>query len=107
MEGQIYLAGVDSAEEPLPELASDSKRRLSEAAIARLRGTAYELRGEAEAELDVVGEALCFRPATDNGLPIAYWIADRHLGPGVITQPGSDGGVFQAAGQDHGISASR
>lgn len=105
--GQIYLAGVNSAEEPLPELASDSKSRVSKAAIARLRETACGLLGETDAELDVVREALCFRPATDSGLPIVDRIADRHLGPNVSTRPGSDGGIYLCAGHGPwGISQS-
>lgn len=105
--GQIYLAGVNSADEPLPALASDAQGKRSPAAIARLRETACALLGETEADLDVVREALCFRPATASGLPIIDRIADRHLGPGVTTRPGSDGGVFLAAGHGPwGISQS-
>ncbi|KAI0173610.1 FAD dependent oxidoreductase [Hypoxylon sp. FL1284] len=103
--GLVYVAGLNSAAEPLPDLATDAKSRIDAAAVERLRATAGEVLGEDEVE--VVREGLCFRPVTDTGTPILGRIPDTCLGPSVRTRPGPDGGVYLAAGHGPwGISLS-
>ncbi|KAI1772710.1 FAD dependent oxidoreductase [Hypoxylon cercidicola] len=103
--GHIYIAGLNSATEPLPGLATDSKGRIKRDAVERLRDTAREVLGEADVE--VVREGLCFRPVTDSGTPILGRIPDTCLGPSVKTRPGPEGGVYLAAGHGPwGISMS-
>ncbi|KAK8132689.1 oxidoreductase [Apiospora kogelbergensis] len=108
--GQIYLAGLNSATEPLPELAKDSKENLSRPAIQKLRDTAREIlawEGATEDDFEVTREGLCFRPVTEDGLPIIGRIPDEHLGPNVRTRRGAEGGVYLAAGHGPwGISMS-
>ncbi|KAI0883856.1 FAD dependent oxidoreductase [Annulohypoxylon maeteangense] len=103
--GHIYVAGLNSATEPLPALATDSKSNISRPAIEKLRETAKKVLGEDEVE--VVREALCFRPATDRGTPILGRIPDSCLGPATNTRPSPEGGVYLAAGHGPwGISMS-
>ncbi|ORY67263.1 FAD dependent oxidoreductase [Pseudomassariella vexata] len=105
--GHIYIAGVNSATEPLPGLATDAKHNISKPSILRLRDTAREMLGQDDAEDDfeVVREGLCFRPVTNSGLPIVDRIPDACLG--VSTRPGAEGGVYLAAGHGPwGISQS-
>lgn len=103
--GHIYIAGLNSAAEPLPDLATDAKGRISREAVEKLRGTAREVLGEDNVE--VVREGLCFRPVTDKGTPILDRIPDKCLGPAVRTRPGAEGGVYLAAGHGPwGISMS-
>ncbi|KAK6860000.1 hypothetical protein PG995_003636 [Apiospora arundinis] len=108
--GQIYLAGLNSATEPLPELATDSKGNLSKSAIQKLRDTAREIlarEGAADDGFEVTREGLCFRPVTEDGLPIIGRIPDEQLGASVRTRPGAEGGVYLAAGHGPwGISMS-
>ncbi|KAK7962452.1 fad dependent oxidoreductase superfamily protein [Apiospora aurea] len=107
--GQIYLAGLNSATEPLPELATDSKANISKSAIQTLHDTAREIlaREGAADEFEVTREGLCFRPVTENGLPIVGRIPDEHLSASMRTRPGADGGVYLAAGHGPwGISMS-
>lgn len=96
--GHIYLAGLNSTAIPLPKLASDAQ--VSSAAVASLKQMAQELLGgDGDADdLEVVREALCFRPITSSGVPFITRIPDEKLGVGVSTRPGADGGVFLAAG---------
>ena len=59
-----------------------------------------------EDDLDIIREALCFRPVTPAGQPIVARVTDSKLG-GVTTRRGGDGGVFLAAGHGPwGISMS-
>ncbi|KAK3941937.1 FAD dependent oxidoreductase [Diplogelasinospora grovesii] len=105
--GQIYLAGLNSSAVPLPDTAGQSK--IDSAAIASLKAMASELLGPevGEDDLETVREGLCFRPVTASGTPIVSRIPDRHLGVGMTTRPGADGGVFIAAGHGPwGISMS-
>lgn len=56
-------------------------------------------------DLEVLREALCFRPWTESGRPIVTRVGDWVLGSGVVSPPG--GGVFMAAGHGPwGISLS-
>lgn len=107
--GHIYIAGLNSASEPLPALASESKTNISRSSIEKLRATAREVLGQggADDDLEVVREGLCFRPVTTNGLPIITRLPDDALGDGVTTRPGAEGGVYLAAGHGPwGISMS-
>ncbi|KAH8201176.1 hypothetical protein TruAng_004644 [Truncatella angustata] len=98
--GHIYIAGLNSATEPLPPLATDSKGKISKSAIEQLLATAREVigQGEEEHDLEIVKEGLCFRPVTTSGLPIIGRIPDNALGAGMATRPGAEGGVYLAAG---------
>jgi len=49
-------------------------------------------------DIKVTREGLCFRPVTQRGVPFVCRLGDEHLGPGVSTRPGPDGGVYIAAG---------
>ncbi|KAI2472302.1 nucleotide-binding domain-containing protein [Annulohypoxylon bovei var. microspora] len=103
--GHIYVAGLNSATEPLPALATDSKNNISKSAIEKLRGTVKEVLGEDN--IEVVREGLCFRPATDRGTPILSRIPDSCLGPAVNTRSAPEGGVYLATGHGPwGISMS-
>ncbi|KAI1460111.1 FAD dependent oxidoreductase [Annulohypoxylon moriforme] len=103
--GHIYVAGLNSATEPLPALAIDSKDNISKSAIEKLCETAKKVLGEDDVE--VVREALCFRPATERGTPILGRIPDSCLGPATNTRPGPEGGVYLASGHGPwGISMS-
>lgn len=103
--GHIYIAGLNSATEPLPDLATDSKGRISRSSIDTLRQTANEVLGEDD--IQVVREGLCFRPVTERGTPILSRVPDEYLGPSIGTRPGPEGGVYVATGHGPwGISMS-
>lgn len=103
-DGYIYVAGLNSATEPLPHLPADARAGIRREAIERLRGTARLVLGSTtdgdddDDEIEVIREGLCFRPATARGTPILDRIPDAWLGPGVKTRPGAEGGVYLAAG---------
>ncbi len=102
--GEIYIAGVNSSSIPLPPLPGDAQ--VSPQSVEQLKEEAMALMGTPQ-DLEILGEGLCFRPVTPWGLPIVARIGDQHLGPGVATRPGADGGVFLAAGHGPwGISLS-
>ncbi|KAF4122858.1 Glycine/D-amino acid oxidase (deaminating) [Geosmithia morbida] len=105
-ESVIYLAGVNSAAIPLPPLATGSKT--VEASVDKLKDVARQLIAIEEGDdLEVVRTGLCFRPITPTGTPILDKIPDEHLGKGIETRSGSDGGVFVAVGHGPwGISLS-
>ncbi|KAH8886846.1 FAD dependent oxidoreductase [Thozetella sp. PMI_491] len=96
--GELFIGGANSSTIPLPEVAGE--QRVEHEPIKYLRETALALLGPdgADDDLQVVREALCFRPVTPWGLPIIARIPDDHLGAGMATRPGADGGVFLAAG---------
>ncbi|KAG8166484.1 hypothetical protein KVR01_002173 [Diaporthe batatas] len=105
--GQLYVAGLNTDEIPLPELATE--KPISVDAIDQLKRVAARLLGEGGAvdDLEVVREGLCFRPVTPYGTPIISRIDDVHLEEGIATRPGAEGGVFLAAGHGPwGISLS-
>ncbi|KAK1768805.1 FAD dependent oxidoreductase [Phialemonium atrogriseum] len=105
--GNIYIAGLNSSAIPLPEPAGPAKAQ--EASIARLKQSANELLGSdaGHDDLEILREGLCFRPVTPSGKPIISRIPDEHLGIGVNTRAGADGGVYVAAGHGPwGISLS-
>lgn len=109
LDGSIYIAGINSATEPLPPLPSDAV--IDADKISRLKETATRMvsfgqEGD-ESDLEVVREGHCFRPLSDTGVPVLARIADAELGPGVRTRPGAEGGVYVAAGHGPwGISLS-
>lgn len=107
--GYIYITGLNAPTEPLPPLATESRTRIQKLAIEQLRGTIREVLGitEKKNEVEVVREGVCFRPITDNGLPIISRIPDEALGADVNTRAGPEGGVYLAAGHGPwGISLS-
>ncbi|ROT41001.1 FAD dependent oxidoreductase superfamily [Sodiomyces alkalinus F11] len=101
LDGNIYIAGINSATEPLPPLPSDAV--IDAAKIRKLKETAgrmvssFDQEGNG-ADLEVVREGHCFRPVSDAGVPILARIPDADLGIGVRTRPGPEGGVYVAAG---------
>lgn len=98
LNGQIFVGGLNSATEPLPALATDSKQQISKTGIERLRETCREVlgQGQAEDDLEVVREGLCFRPITESGVPIVGRIPDEWTG--LRTEAGSESGVYLASG---------
>ena len=107
VDGNIYFAGLNSAVIPLPSGPEGAK--VIPAEMAKVKGAARELLGDKKGEddLQVVKEALCFRPVTSWGTPIVGRIPDEQLGAGVSTRPGAEGGVYLATGHGPwGISMS-
>ena len=103
--GEIYIAGLNDAALPLPEVATD--RKIDVKSVDVLKGTAKRLLGKdgGEDDLEVLREGLCFRPVTRKGVPIVGRVKDEGLG--LETKGGSDGGVWIAAGHGPwGISLS-
>lgn len=106
--GEIYVAGLNSADVALPALATEA--RVDDDAVARLREVARKLLGVPggrEDELQVVREGLCFRPVTRSGRPVVMRVEEGALGDGVGTRGAGEGGVFVGAGHGPwGISLS-
>ena len=106
--GEIYFAGLNSAVVPLPSVAEGSKVQTE--SMELVKQAARELLGsdiDGEDDLEVVREGLCFRPVTPWGLPIVARVPDEHLGGGIQTKLGAEGGVFMATGHGPwGISMS-
>ncbi|TPX14482.1 uncharacterized protein E0L32_005446 [Thyridium curvatum] len=105
--GRLFLGGVNSAEIPLPALATQSK--VLGPSVEELKQIAAELLASETGHTDyeIVRQSLCFRPVTPWGLPIIAGIPDEHLGIAMGTRPGEEGGVFVAAGHGPwGISMS-
>ena len=116
--GEIYIAGINDAGMPLPELATEAKIRDEDVQRLRKEGQKLlgkEVDGKVE-DLEVVRTGLCFRPVTDRGTPILGRIAGERLGGGgrsvgvggrKITGGDDDYGVWIAAGHGPwGISLS-
>ena len=98
--GEIYIAGLNDANLPLPKLATDST--IDDEAIETLKKTAERLCGVEGREVEVLRKGVCFRPVTRRGEPILCRVKESELG-GVETE----GGVFVAAGHGPwGISLS-
>ncbi|KAK4155150.1 FAD dependent oxidoreductase [Chaetomidium leptoderma] len=98
--GHIYFSGLNSSTLPLPDAAAGKATPYREN-LVQLRQAAEEILGsgaEAENDLEMVREGLCFRPITSWGTPIISSIRDRDLAAGMVTRPGPEGGVFVAAG---------
>ena len=112
--GEIYIAGLNDAGIPLPELATG--RKVDQVCITILKNKAKELLGkeinelgagiglkDEEWDLDILREGLCFRPVGPQGVPFLGKLEEKGLG-GVKTK---DGGVWVAAGHGPwGISMS-
>ena len=98
--GEIYIAGLNDASLPLPEVATDGV--IDKKSIGVLRETAKKLLGkEGEDDLEVLREGLCFRPVGSRNTPYVGRVEDRFLG--IKTK----GGVWIAAGHGPwGISLS-
>ncbi|OCK85832.1 FAD dependent oxidoreductase [Lepidopterella palustris CBS 459.81] len=95
--GEIYIAGLNSTQIGLPEVATDIQ--INEQAMKQLKDCAAVMLGLQDGEgLHVLRESLCFRPVTSSGRPIISRVADEKLGGGISTREGSEGGVFVAAG---------
>lgn len=94
---EIYIAGLNDPNLTLPNLPTDATP--DEASVQELNAIAQKLLGtDADAsDLQVVREALCFRPVTKRGVPILAKLPDDELG-GIKTKRGADGGVFVCAG---------
>ncbi|OJD10694.1 hypothetical protein AJ78_08366 [Emergomyces pasteurianus Ep9510] len=107
--GEIYLAGLNISETPLPELASDAHGMMEADKVARVRKATVTLMGRIDPsvtsrdtegegnvdDLEVLREALCFRPWTESGQPIVARVGNQVLGSGAAVPAG---GVFMAAG---------
>ena len=106
MGGEIYIAGLNDANIPLPELATG--RKIDPESIETLKRTAQRLLGQSDVEdleegVEVVREGLCFRPVTGRGTPIIDRLDERKLG---VKLP-EGGGVWVSAGHGPwGISLS-
>ena len=94
---EIYVAGLNDSELPLPRLASNTKP--DPAAIDRLRQVANHMLGipGTESDLETIREGLCFRPVA-KGNPIVSRVTNALLGE-EVAQDGADGGVFVSAGK--------
>lgn len=88
---EIWIGGFNnnSTELPLPELATDAKALINKESIAHLRGVATHMTGLKEEgkaavdDLEIIHEALCFRPASKSGVPILDRISERDLGANI------------------------
>ncbi|KAI0340744.1 FAD dependent oxidoreductase [Trametopsis cervina] len=89
LSGDIWLGGYNSSSIPLPALASSAIPHAS--ALSALLDTARSLCGE---DVEVVREALCFRPVAPTGRPVVARMHEADLGDGVKVA----GGVFVATG---------
>ncbi|KAI5297438.1 hypothetical protein KEM55_004695 [Ascosphaera atra] len=112
---EIYIAGLNPYDIPLPSLPTESRKAIKSAQIEQVRRAAVMLMGRAKEEgvvgdymeniddLEVQREALCFRPVTDHGLPIVARLQQEDLG----CDARFTGGVFLASGHGPwGISLS-
>ncbi|GAB7348844.1 hypothetical protein MBLNU459_g7552t1 [Dothideomycetes sp. NU459] len=108
--GEIYVAGLNDADLPLPEIATEAE--INNRAIEELKRTGQRLCGLQDGgadDLEVLREGLCFRPVTDRGTPILGRLRDEEVGLAKAedTLSGEAGGVFVAAGHGPwGISLS-
>ncbi|KIV90379.1 hypothetical protein PV10_07688 [Exophiala mesophila] len=100
-QAEIWLGGLNDADLPLPELATDVKAMIDRQSVNTVRKTIVQLTGLAreasdlhQDDLETVREGLGFRPVSRRGRPIVSRIKDEDLG-GLTTGPG---GVFIASG---------
>ncbi|KAL4801783.1 FAD dependent oxidoreductase [Aspergillus unguis] len=114
---EIYIAGLNSREIPVPERVEDLKRYWDETEMKKLKDVTVRLMGKLpsgqteanddvanENDLDILREGLCLRPVAERGVPFVSKIADPSLG-GLKTN--KNGGVYVAAGHGPwGISLS-
>ena len=98
-ESEVYIAGLNDASLPLPELATDAKiEKDSNAELHRISEKLLGKPGAKPGDLEILKEGLCFRPVTRTGVPILAQVPDQKLGSGVNTRSSAGGGVFIAAG---------
>lgn len=99
---EIYMAGLNSLDIPLPAVATDVRGIMKKEESDRVRKAATILMGRAGAkpgeenveDFEIVHESLCFRPYIESGLPI---IAQLHADAiGAEIQPADR--VFMATG---------
>lgn len=117
----IYLAGLNSSELPLPNVATevDPTPGLDDPHILSLLKVARQLilpqmnakgnNNDTDADLEVIRTGLCHRPVTTNHRPILTRIDPKHYAPGVVLQGGEQGtrGLYVCAGHGPwGISMS-
>ncbi|KAF3901935.1 hypothetical protein ABW21_db0208006 [Orbilia brochopaga] len=101
VNGDIYLAGLNSSTIPLPDVATDVKAQTGD--IEELVSLADDLVGESN--VTVVKTGLCHRPVTPAGRPMLARIPDDVLD--IKTAKGGKGGVYVCAGHGPwGISLS-
>ncbi|EAW12231.1 NAD(P)/FAD-dependent oxidoreductase [Aspergillus clavatus NRRL 1] len=115
--GEIYIAGLNSTQIPLPSQAEDSHKLMEQKEMERLRQVAIRLMGKlvdgsAESteevintnDLEIVREGLCFRPVSARGVPFVAKVEDDLLGgfkTGTQNKKAAGrarGGVFVATG---------
>ncbi|KAF1978371.1 FAD dependent oxidoreductase [Bimuria novae-zelandiae CBS 107.79] len=95
--GELYLAGLNSTMIPLPERPEDVKVDMK--AIDQMKKCAARMIGAVDGkEMEVLREALCFRPVTASGRPLVCRVPNTKLGGGLKTRKDGEGGVFLAAG---------
>lgn len=108
---EIYIAGLNDPKLSLPEHATGAV--INDKSMTEIKKAAIQLLGLAtpegdqitENDLEVIREAVCFRPVTNSGTPIITTISDSDLGK--HTKHPHGGGVFVAAGHGPwGISLS-
>ncbi|KAM5535473.1 hypothetical protein V8D89_010810 [Ganoderma adspersum] len=92
--GDVWLGGLNPPHTTLPNLPSDAY--VDPAEVDRLLAVGRALCGE---DIEVMGQALCFRPVSATGRPIIARMHEADLGDG-LKPPGLDGqgGVFVATG---------
>jgi glycine/D-amino acid oxidase-like deaminating enzyme len=96
-EGELYLAGLNSTTIPLPEVATDAK--VIPEVVKQMRDCAAAMIGVVDDKgVEVLREALCFRPVTSSGRPIISQVPDQKLGIAFKTRGDYEGGVFVATG---------
>ncbi|KAI9374182.1 FAD dependent oxidoreductase [Aspergillus egyptiacus] len=106
--GEIYIAGLNSREIPVPGRVEDLKRSFDEREMRKLKDVTVRLMGrlpEGRTEstdevsntddLDILREGLCLRPVAERGVPFVSRVEDRFLGG---ARTAKNGGVFVAAG---------
>jgi glycine/D-amino acid oxidase-like deaminating enzyme len=111
---EIYIAGLNLSDLPLPTRAEGSSAMIEEDKMAQLKKVAVRFLGELADDgtvddLEILREGLCFRPVCDSGLPIVSRVKDEHLGlQSSHSAVGREiGGVFVATGHGPwGISQS-
>ncbi|KAL4869005.1 hypothetical protein BDV12DRAFT_208874 [Aspergillus spectabilis] len=118
--GEIYIAGLNSREIPVPESVEDLKSTYyKESDMAKLKSVTTRLMGDLPKgvsesideisninDLEILREGLCLRPVADRGVPFISKVDDSLLGGSIKTKK-NGGGVFVAAGHGAwGISLS-
>ncbi|KAF3480970.1 FAD dependent oxidoreductase [Arthroderma uncinatum] len=99
---EIYLAGLNGLDIPLPEVATDAEALMTKDKTERVREAARVLMGRPQEnpeeanidDLEVLRESLCFRPYIESGLPIVARLKDEITGSAARVS----GGVFMATG---------